>query len=106
MTPHIRQWTLVNHDDSAFDTQTGVGCIVSGNIYCHPKFQEGEYIFTSPIVESDGFKITTRSGSTYILAGPPASPLRYISVESPNLADTFPAIHTLYQRINHDKKTT
>ena len=106
MTPHIRNWTLVNQSgDREFNLETGVGCIVSGNIYRHSRFQDGEYIFTSRIVATDGFNITTQSGSKYTLAGPPAPPLTYARGEKPNLADKFPAAHTLYQRENYDKET-
>lgn len=42
------------------------GCI-SGEIYGNPKFEDGDRVLTSPVVEVDGWLARTRSGSEYIL---------------------------------------
>ena len=40
--------------------------VLFGNVYGHPKFEDGEKIYSSPIVESNGRTIKTKN-TTYIL---------------------------------------
>ncbi len=41
-----------------------------GEVYNHPSYNEGEPIGTSNIVKVDGNRITTKSGSVYVLGEP------------------------------------
>lgn len=45
---------------------------LAGEIFDHPKFDDGSYVTTSPIVSSDGLKISTKSNSVYLLDGEPS----------------------------------
>ena len=41
-----------------------------GNVYNHPEYNDGRHIHTSAIKSVDGNKITTETGSVYILGEP------------------------------------
>lgn len=43
---------------------------IYGKCYGNPKFQDGEYVTTSPVTYQDSNIIITRSGSTYQLGIP------------------------------------
>jgi hypothetical protein len=43
---------------------------LQGDVIGNPKFEDGKYIRTSDIMEIDGSRVTTRSGSVYILGEP------------------------------------
>lgn len=48
------------------------GCL-GGKVYGRePRFPDGKEVITSRIVDVEGRKITTRSGSVYLLEGPPS----------------------------------
>lgn len=44
---------------------------LTGQIFNNPRFTNGKNVITSPIAKVDGRKITTNSGSIYVLFGPP-----------------------------------
>jgi len=43
---------------------------LQGEVFGHPNFQEGDKVYTSHIVQSEGRWIKTSSGSEYILGQP------------------------------------
>ncbi len=62
----LKDWTI----RTKFFNNTVEYCVV-GNIFGSKKFLDGSQITTSPIIKINGNKIRTRSGSSYLLSGPP-----------------------------------
>lgn len=54
--------------------------LLSGKVYGHPKgpHLDGRTVTTSPIVSVDGRKVTTASGSVYVLGRPKRAWLAYL----------------------------
>ncbi len=44
---------------------------LAGKIYGRPGFPDGKFVITSACVRSEGRRVWTRSGSEYLLEGPP-----------------------------------
>lgn len=59
----LKNWAVVSTSDSKRR--------LSGTVSNNKSFQDGKKIFTSSIVDVEGRKITTSSGSVYYLDGPP-----------------------------------
>lgn len=43
---------------------------LSGEVYGHPRFEDGKFVTTSRIVKVEGRQLTTKSGSVYYLEEP------------------------------------
>lgn len=61
--------------------ETATGTMLSGRVYGHPGFSDGETVFTSDIVKVEGRLITTGSGRVYRLGRPDGKWLAWLRRE-------------------------
>lgn len=57
---------------TGYEAPEQLGMCATGLVTGHPKFENGTRITTSRIVDSDGRKMRTGSGNTYVLLGDPS----------------------------------
>jgi len=70
-SPKLKNWFY--HGDKSFPYNIE-GNILSGNVYDHPKFDNGAYIYTSKVIFINRLVgIGQTMNTTYILIGPEAS---------------------------------
>lgn len=63
----IENWRVVVRDKDFYKApECGVNCL-SGDVYGHPRHEDGTCVTTTKIVDSDGKFVKTRSGSLYEL---------------------------------------
>lgn len=67
----LREWSVVDTSDDPYLAPEQRPLKVKGKVYDNPRFTEGEEIVTSHIVGVEGRIVRTRSGSEYLLDGPP-----------------------------------
>jgi hypothetical protein len=69
----LKNWAVVGNTDP-YAAPELFGSQLNGLVYDHPSghFLDGEPVTTSSIVKAEGRQITTRSGTVYLLDGPPA----------------------------------
>ena len=66
--PHLEQWTYQRRPiEAMYCAPEQIHFILTGDVYDHPKFEDGRYIETSTVVEIRTGTITTESGSVYTL---------------------------------------
>lgn len=63
----LRNWSITGRDPFAAPE---LGSYLSGDVYDHPRFEDGHSVTTSRIESSKGREVKTLS-RTYILEGPP-----------------------------------
>lgn len=67
MTPiRIENWA-VHSDGSPYLAPELHSKFLSGEVFGHPCFQDGEFVNTSPIIGTKDGVVITRSGSRYVL---------------------------------------
>jgi len=66
----LKNWS-VKARASGYEAPELMKTHLSGNAYGHERFEDGKVVYTTSIVTVEGRKITTRSGSVYLLDGPP-----------------------------------
>ena len=66
MTIKITNWSVAG-ENSPYLAPELIQIRLNGEVYNHPKFKDGSEITTSIIKKADGLKITTQSGSKYLL---------------------------------------
>ena len=62
----LEDWSITAHKDPFRAPELTIQRL-SGKIYGHPNYEDGDEITTSPISDSNGDKIVTESGSEYEL---------------------------------------
>lgn len=79
----IKNWAVVDGfygSDPYKAPEQRVPCL-KGEVYGHPKFEDGTIVVTTPIVKSEGTWVGTKSGTTYDLSGEPeAGWLEYLDL--------------------------
>ncbi len=66
----IEGWALVYGNDDPYMPPEYRGRCLKGEVYGHPRRDDGETIRTSRIVSVDGLRVMTSSGSLYVLGEP------------------------------------
>jgi hypothetical protein len=67
----LKEWSVVFTPPDRFTPPEMCPTRLFGKVYGNPKFEDGKRVTTSRIVGVDGREITTKSGSVYLLDGPP-----------------------------------
>ncbi len=68
----IENWSVVESDDPYAAPECQVRRL-AGEVFGHPRFEDGTKITTSRMKRVDGNQVTTGSGSVYTLGAPAAS---------------------------------
>lgn len=68
--PILRNWSTVI-DNPYRAPEAGSNICLHGNVYGHPRFEDGTEVTTSRVKESEGRVVQTMSGSEYVLEGEP-----------------------------------
>lgn len=68
----LRQWSVVGDPRTPYLATEHRSICLAGIPFGHPTMQDGKSIVTSPVAETDGRVVTTRSGSVYRLEGAPS----------------------------------
>jgi hypothetical protein len=63
----LEDWAIEVDDDPAYLPPEQRSRSIVGVVYGHPRKTDGERVRTSPIVNVDGRRVQTRSGSVYHL---------------------------------------
>lgn len=66
----LENWALTPTDRNPYLAPELQSMVLIGEVYGHPRFEEGHHISTSTIVGKRGEVILTRSGSEYELGEP------------------------------------
>lgn len=66
----IENWSAVAHSLGKYDPPEFQRYQLWGVVFGHPRFEDGEFIRSSDIKQVDGSRVTTSSGSVYILGTP------------------------------------
>jgi hypothetical protein len=69
----LKNWSCVANGVNPYMPPEVIAPCLSGVVFGHPKFSDGEVVRTTRIVKADGCTITTASGSIYLLQGEPNS---------------------------------
>lgn len=67
----LRDWFVQAQPSDPFKAPEQVVKYLTGNVEGHPKFEDGDKVSTSAIVDAEGSIITVASGRKYLLEGPP-----------------------------------
>lgn len=59
MTYRMENWEVVGKIESAYSSPESATMHIKGEIYGHPKYEDGEVVVTSKIIETDGTHIKT-----------------------------------------------
>tara|TARA_B110000967_G_C18712970_1_gene473669 strand:- start:248 stop:553 length:306 start_codon:yes stop_codon:yes gene_type:complete len=70
--PVFKNWSIKRPDCSFFIAPECIKPLIMGSIFNHPNYKDGTNITTSSIVEVNGNKIKTISGSFYLIEGEPS----------------------------------
>jgi len=65
----LQQWAVRTLPSSFMEPEVA-GLVLTGYVLDHPKHAPDQIICTSPIVQVQGKRVTTASGSVYILGEP------------------------------------
>ena len=69
--PHLEQWTYQRRPiEAQYTAPELIHFILTGDVFDHPKFADGQYVETSRVVEIGTDTITTYSGNVYTLGDP------------------------------------
>jgi hypothetical protein len=71
--PIFKNWSVQRPECNVFLAPECIKPLLMGNIFNHPKYKDGTNIITSSIIESNGNKIKTISGSLYLIEGEPST---------------------------------
>ena len=70
----LKNWDVIKVYGNKYYTK------ICGEVYGHPKFPDGTFVFTSKIEKTEGRKVYTHYKSVYLLDGPPSdSYLEYLA---------------------------
>jgi len=76
----LEEWFL-NWLRDTYDAPERMEKTLVGNVFGHPKFEDGSKIETSPIREIDGKRIHTQNGDVYLLGEIKPDYLRWLTEE-------------------------
>ena len=62
----LENWS-VQADPDPYKAPEMKSSVLVGEVHGHPTYEDGSVITTSPIKSSDGWEVTTHSGSVYRL---------------------------------------
>jgi hypothetical protein len=65
--PKLQNWRTALRGRDVYTAPECRELVLEGEVYGHPSFPDGSRIATSPIKETVGRKVLTRTGSTYDL---------------------------------------
>ncbi len=68
--PRLENWSVVTDRVNAYNPPEAWVQRLAGEVYDHPKQEDGKRVETSIIVTSEGRRVTTRSGTVYELGKP------------------------------------
>jgi hypothetical protein len=74
----LENWSLGNAPDDMYYAPEVRKVRLSGDVYNHPRFEDGKKVTTSSVKEVNGKVITTSSGSVYELGEPEKEYLDYL----------------------------
>jgi hypothetical protein len=87
----LREWSVVDLNTDPYMAPELRRRSLSGRISGHPSFSDGTIVTTSSIIGSEGRRVRTSSGSTYILEGPPAEGYaKYLAENNRTLDESQP----------------
>jgi hypothetical protein len=66
----LEQWALRTLRPGSFTAPEFADLVLTGYVLEHPKHTSGKRVRTSPVVQVQGNRVTTASGSVYILGEP------------------------------------
>ncbi len=64
-------WVKVREEDFYLAPECVTRRHLCGKVFGHPRYEDGKIVATSDIQKVAGKQITTRSGSVYLIDGPP-----------------------------------
>ncbi len=65
--PKLENWSMVNRNENSYQApEQGIPAL-SGEVYNHPRFEDGLIVTTSSIINKKGENVLTYSGSEYEL---------------------------------------
>lgn len=67
----LKEWSLAQDNSDPYKAPELRRSSLGGKVYGHPNFPDGAYVYTSTPVRAEGRRVFTRSGSEYVLEGPP-----------------------------------
>ena len=79
----LTDWEVLRSQDSWLAPEQR-GLHLSGNVEGHPKFPDGAHVYTSMVASFKGRKITTESGTEYLLGDPSPEYREWLRVNRPN----------------------
>lgn len=85
----LNNWAVVGNQ-TPYQAPEMVTKHLSGQVYGHPRFADGEVVTTSAIVKVDGKQVQTASGSAYILGEPSAEWVGWLAEQGVTLDPTNP----------------
>ncbi|MHC4297965.1 MAG: hypothetical protein ACYS7Y_11730 [Planctomycetota bacterium] len=66
----IENWSVFGANADPYQAPETQRVYLQGEVYGHPRFTDGEFVYTSHVVSVDGPVVTTKSGSVYTLGEP------------------------------------
>jgi hypothetical protein len=67
----LKEWSVMEDLSNPYQAPEIRRRGLAGKVYGHPGFPDGSPVITSPSVKSEGRHVWTKSGSEYVLEGPP-----------------------------------
>lgn len=73
----LKNWAVITNDNG-YTAPEAIVKQLSGYVYGHSKFLDGQHVVTSKIIDVNGRVVKTTSGSFYVLEEPHPSYLKFL----------------------------